>query len=73
MGLNRSNQQLRRELQEIAHLSDDAAYAVGQVAKVLPDDQAMKLMQAIGQVYECVDKARALAERVKTGQIQVVG
>ena len=65
MGLNRSSQQLRRELQEIARLGDNAAHAVGQVAKALPDGQAMALFHAIGLVYECVDKANALAERVK--------
>lgn len=69
MGMSRANQQLRRELQDVARLGDNAAHAAWMVAKTLPEPQAMALMQAIGLMHECVDKANALADKVKAGEV----
>lgn len=72
MGLSRPNQQLRRELRDIAARADEAAYLIGQVAKTLPDERLTELMYAVGMVYDCVDKAKAMAERVKAGEVQAI-
>lgn len=69
MGMSRPNQQLRRELLDIASQADEAAYMVGQVAKSLPVDQVLMLMCALGLIYESVDRAVALADRVKAGEV----
>lgn len=69
MVLNRSNQQLRRELKEIARQGDEAVQAIWMVAKTLPDEQAAELMAAATIIYDCVDKANALADRVKSGEV----
>ncbi|WP_315809416.1 hypothetical protein [Pseudomonas sp. C9-3] len=69
MGMSRANQQLRRELQDIARLGEEAAHVIWQVAKTLPEDQVEVLMQAAGLVHDCIDKASALADRVKAGTV----
>lgn len=69
MGMSRSNQQLRRELRGIASRADEAAHVIGRVALTLPGDQALALMYALGLIYEGIDKARALADRVKAGEV----
>ncbi|CDF84701.1 hypothetical protein PKB_3357 [Pseudomonas knackmussii B13] len=70
--MNRPNQQLRSELQDIAQMGEEAAHVIWQVVKTLPEDQIEALMQAIGLVHECVDKAHDLANRVKAGGVVAV-
>ncbi|WP_425318427.1 hypothetical protein [Pseudomonas nitroreducens] len=70
VGLSRPNQQLRRELREIAAQSDEAACLVGRIARALPDGQFVELMSAVTLMYDCVDRAKVLAERVKAGEVQ---
>jgi uncharacterized membrane protein len=70
VGLSRPNQRLRRELRDIASRADEAAYLIGQVAKTLPDEKLTELMHAVGMVYDCVDRAKVLAERVNAGEVQ---
>lgn len=69
MGMSRTNQQLRRELQDIAHMGEEAAHVIWQVVKTLPEEQVEVLMQAVGLVHQCVDKANALADKVKAGEV----
>lgn len=70
MGLSRPNQQLRRELQLLARQTDEATHRLWLIGKTLPDDKLVELMSAVVLLQDCVDRARALADRVKAGEIQ---
>lgn len=70
MGLSRPNQQLRRELRNIAHQVDEATHRLWTIGKTLPDEKLVELMSAVVLLQDCVDRANAMAERVKAGEIQ---
>lgn len=70
MGISRPNQQLRRELKVLARQSDEAAHLIWLVAKTLPAEKLVEVMSAVVLIHDCVDRANALADQVKGGQIR---
>jgi hypothetical protein len=69
MGLNRPSQQLRRELLDLARRQEKMAEKLLRIAEQTPGLHGLTLATLAGEVYEDADKAEALAEEVKAGQI----
>ena len=72
MGLSRPNQQLQRELRNLADQCDEASHLLWLISKTLPDEKLVSLMSAVVLIHDCVDRANALADRVKAGEIQAL-
>lgn len=69
MGLNRPTQQLRRELLDMAYRHETAAIDLINAAELPPDARFLALMKVVGQLHADCDALRALADRVRDGNI----
>lgn len=63
-------EQLRRDLQDIASQSDEATHRIWIATRGLPDEKLIEVIGAIAVIQEYIDRAKAMADRVKAGDVQ---
>lgn len=69
MGLNKPNQELRRELKALRRSIEQAANEVLTITKDCKDVEVTAVLKLIAQLYEDADRLAALADEVKDGRI----
>ena len=69
MGLNKPEQDLKRDLKGIAFNLEQSCIDLGRLAQRLSDADALALMKLVGSLYEDADRLAAYANEVKAGQI----
>lgn len=63
-------ERLQRDLRDIASQSNEATHRIWIAARGLPDDKLIEVIGAIAVIQECIDRAKAMADRVKAGDVQ---
>lgn len=69
MALTKPNQQLRRDLKDIAFNLEQSCVDLGKLAEKLSDADAIALMGLVGTLYEEADRLVGYADEVRAGQI----
>ena len=69
MGPTKPNQQLRRDLAEVAFNLEQSCVDLGRLASRLSGADAMALIRVVGKLYEDADKLAGYADEVKDGRI----
>ncbi|MBM7060364.1 hypothetical protein JQX08_06565 [Pseudomonas sp. UL073] len=71
MELNQPTQQLRKELFDMAHRTENLALELGRIAELLPEEAAFALLGAIGTMFKDADRLRAMGQSASDGRIVV--
>ncbi|NMX39394.1 hypothetical protein HBO34_16085 [Pseudomonas veronii] len=69
MALNKPNQQLRRDLKDIASNLEQSCIDLVKLAEKLSDADAIALMGLVGTLYEEADRLVGYADEVKAGRV----
>ncbi|EKN6183692.1 hypothetical protein DVQ53_22690 [Yersinia enterocolitica] len=69
MPITKPNQQLRRDLKDIAFNLEQSCIDLGKLAEKLSDADAIALVGLVGTLYEEADRLSGYADEVKVGQI----
>ncbi|ALI04409.1 hypothetical protein C1Y08_20715 [Pseudomonas sp. FW306-02-F02-AA] len=69
MSLDKPNQELRRELKDIASGLEQAASKVPSLTKGCQGEEVTTVLKLIAKLYEDADRLAALADEVKAGRI----
>ncbi|QJI29941.1 hypothetical protein HKK55_14905 [Pseudomonas sp. ADAK18] len=70
MSLTKPNQQLRRDLKDIAFNLEQSCIDLVKLAEKLSDADAIALMGLVGTLYEEADRLVVCADEVKAGRIK---